>query len=97
LNATAEKAFQEHANSPRKSDEPDCGFARSACAPVLFVAGAFNRELAFDVVVLVPCRLKARCVDSESRFLAIKKFFVLAAFSPHRRSPKPDLHGSADG
>src|SRR3984893_16826739 len=30
------------------------------------------------------CRPKARCVDSESRFLARKKFFVLAGFASLR-------------
>jgi hypothetical protein len=35
---------------------------------------AFNRQYVRDVIMALQGRLKALCADSESRFLAIKKF-----------------------
>src|SRR3979490_3518895 len=48
--------------------------ARSARAAGLSVIRAFNDRRAIDVTAPRRCRLKARCADSESWFLAIKKF-----------------------
>jgi hypothetical protein len=60
-----------------------------AFATGVFVIDAFAASHAADVVPMRPGRLRAPCADSESRFLAIKKFSWLAAFASHRRSPKP--------
>ena len=48
--------------------------AGSACAAGVFATRALRDRHTFDVVATHRCRLKARCADSESRFLAIKKF-----------------------
>jgi hypothetical protein len=48
--------------------------AESACAASISVIRAFNDQRADDVTSPRRGRLKARCTDSESRTLAIKKF-----------------------
>jgi len=48
--------------------------AKSARAAGVSVIRAFNDRRAIDVTATHRSRLKARCADSESRFLAIKKF-----------------------
>jgi DNA segregation ATPase FtsK/SpoIIIE-like protein len=48
--------------------------ARSARAAGVSVIHALNDRRSVDVITTHQCRLKARCADSESRFLAIKKF-----------------------
>src|SRR5260370_41751898 len=48
--------------------------ARSACAAGTSVIDSLNDRRAVDVVATDRDRLKARCADSESRVLAIKKF-----------------------
>jgi hypothetical protein len=46
----------------------------NACAAGVFVIRTLIDCCAIDVIATHQCRLKARCADSESRFLAIKKF-----------------------
>ena len=59
----------------RKNPTPAVvNIARSDCAADVFVIRAFTDRRAIYVVGTDRGRLKARCVDSESRFLAIKKF-----------------------
>jgi hypothetical protein len=53
--------------------------AGSACATGLFVLRAFERSRAIGIVATHRRLSKARRVDSESRFLAIKKFSCLTA------------------
>jgi hypothetical protein len=48
--------------------------ARSACGAGVFVIHAFDDRRANDVIANRRRRPKARCADSESRFLAIKIF-----------------------
>jgi hypothetical protein len=60
-----------------------------AFAKGVFVIDVFAASNATDVVALRRGRPRAPCADSESRFLAIKKFSRLAAFASYRRSPKP--------
>src|SRR6266446_560079 len=48
--------------------------ARSACAAGTSVIDSLKSRRAVDVVTTDRGRPKARCADSESRFLAIKKF-----------------------
>ena len=48
--------------------------ARSACAAGIFVIDSLKDRRAVDVIATDRGRLKARYADSESRFLAIKKF-----------------------
>jgi len=48
--------------------------AGSACAAGVFAIHAFNDHHAIDVMAIRRYRQKARDTDSESRFLAIKKF-----------------------
>jgi hypothetical protein len=62
---------------------------RSGCAAGAFVNRSLSYRQAFDAATNHGSRLKAVFADSESRFLAIKKFFVLTGFASHRRSPKP--------
>ena len=63
MRAVRENAMQTNVN-----------IAGSACAAGVFVISTFDDRRAFDVVATHRCRLKAHCADSESRFLAIKKF-----------------------
>jgi hypothetical protein len=58
----------------RKADARDCRFARNACAAGVFVVIASRHQDAIDAIAPLHGPPKARCVDSESRFLAIKKF-----------------------
>jgi hypothetical protein len=53
---------------------PAVKIARSDCAAGTFVIDSLKDRRAADVVATDRGRLKARCADSESRFLAIKKF-----------------------
>jgi|UPI00055C9830 hypothetical protein len=53
--------------------------ARNACAAVLFVIRALNYRYVIDGIATDRQQLKADCADSESRFLAIKKFSWLRA------------------
>jgi hypothetical protein len=53
--------------------------AKSACAAGLFVISTLNYRDAIDGIVTDRHQLKANCADSESRFLAIKKFSWLRA------------------
>jgi hypothetical protein len=46
----------------------------SACAAIVSVNHASIDRRDGDVAGIDECPLKARCVDSESRFLAMKKF-----------------------
>jgi hypothetical protein len=48
--------------------------AESDCAAGVFVIPTSDDRYAIDVVSTDRCRLKACCADSESRFLAMKKF-----------------------
>jgi hypothetical protein len=48
--------------------------ARSACATGVFANCAFNDQRLRDVIAPRRDRRKTGCTDSESRFLAIKKF-----------------------
>jgi hypothetical protein len=48
--------------------------AGNACATGVFVIRAFNERCSIDVSTTHRRPLKTRCADSESRFLAIKKF-----------------------
>jgi hypothetical protein len=53
--------------------------AKSACATGVFVIRAFDDLHAVDVIATDRIRPKARRADSESRFLAMKKFSWLPA------------------
>src|SRR5712671_153644 len=53
---------------------PTVNIARSACTAGTYVIDSLNDRRAVDVISTDRDRLKARCADSESRFLAIKKF-----------------------
>jgi hypothetical protein len=53
--------------------------ARSACAAGLFVIHTMNYRHAIDGIATHRYQLKAGCADSESGFLAIKKFSWLRA------------------
>jgi hypothetical protein len=53
--------------------------AKSRCAAGIFFIYAFTGGCAVDVAASCQRELKARPADSESRFLAIKKFSCLAA------------------
>jgi hypothetical protein len=53
--------------------------AGSACAAGIFVIHALNGRRAFDVIATRRYPPKRVCADSESRFLAIKKFSCSAA------------------
>src|SRR3981189_1082832 len=53
---------------------PTVNIARSACAAGTSVIDSLKSRRAVDVIATDRDRLKARCADSESRFLAIKKF-----------------------
>jgi hypothetical protein len=46
----------------------------NTCATGVFVIIASGERRARDIVATHQCRPKARCADSESRFLAMKKF-----------------------
>src|SRR5256885_1947227 len=48
--------------------------ARSACAAGIFVIDSLKDRRAVDVIATDRAGQKARCADSESRFLAIKNF-----------------------
>jgi hypothetical protein len=48
--------------------------ARNTCAAGVFVNRTASDQEAIDIVAPRRSRPKARCADSESRFLAIKKF-----------------------
>jgi len=48
--------------------------AKRSCAAGIFVIPSLKDRRTVDVVASDRGRLKARCADSESRFLAIKKF-----------------------
>jgi hypothetical protein len=47
---------------------------RNTCAPAIFDIGVFDDGDTLCLNATHRCRLKARCTDSESRFLAINKF-----------------------
>src|ERR1700694_1813992 len=53
--------------------------AKSACTTGVFVIRAFDDLAAVDVIATDRSRPKPRCADSESRFLAMKKFSWLPA------------------
>jgi hypothetical protein len=59
------------------------------CAAVVFAIYALDVRPAADVIARRRSRSNARYADSESRFLATKKFFVRTGFAPDRRSPNP--------
>src|SRR5712672_2950461 len=53
---------------------PAVNIARSYCVAGIFVIHSLNECPAFDVIATDRGPPKACCADSESRFLAIKKF-----------------------
>jgi hypothetical protein len=53
--------------------------AGSDCAAGVFAIFTSDYRYAIDVIATHRCRLKACCADSESRFLAMKKFSRLPA------------------
>jgi len=53
---------------------PTVNIARSDCATGILVIDSLKDRRAVDVIATDRGRLQARCADSESRFLAIKKF-----------------------
>ena len=57
---------------------------RNICATGISCIRTLRDKTPIDVVEGRRASLKALCVDSESRFLAIKKFFVLAGFASLR-------------
>jgi hypothetical protein len=69
------------ASCARKRDAGDCQYRKSACATGVFVIRAFDDLGAVDVIATDRSRPKPRCADSESRFLAMKKFSWLPASS----------------
>src|ERR1700674_4778232 len=50
------------------------GIAENTCAAGVSAIDELNDRREIDVMAKRRCPLKARCVDSESRLLAIKKF-----------------------
>jgi len=58
---------------------PIVDIAGSACAAGIFVDSAFDAHDAMQAVATRRCRPKAGCADSESVFLAMKKFSRPAA------------------
>jgi hypothetical protein len=48
--------------------------AGSDCAAGIFVIRAFEDRQVIDVIATHRCQPKVHCADSESRFLAMKKF-----------------------
>jgi hypothetical protein len=61
----------------------------NACAADVFVIHSHDDRCAIDVIATHRDRSKAACADSESQYLAIKKFFMVTALASHRRSPRP--------
>jgi hypothetical protein len=57
---------------------PFVNIAGSDCAAAVSAIRAFDDRRAIDLIATHRCRPKARCVDSESQILAIKKFSQLA-------------------
>jgi hypothetical protein len=66
--------LRDGANKASKPMPPIANIAESSCAAGIFVIRAMYDRYAFDVVATHRWRPKALCADSESRFLAIKKF-----------------------
>jgi hypothetical protein len=63
--------------------------AEKACGVGLFATCAFIDRCFAEFVAAPRVVRNGRCADSESRFLAIKKFFALAGFVSHQGAPKP--------
>jgi hypothetical protein len=61
----------------------------NACAADVFVIQSYDDRYAIDLIATHRDRPKAACADSESQYLAIKKFFMVTALASHRRSPRP--------
>jgi hypothetical protein len=59
---------------------PITGVAKNHCAASVFITHTFGDYQANDVIMKDRRRSKARVADSESRFLAIKKFFCSPAW-----------------
>src|SRR6266403_3140759 len=53
---------------------PTANIARSDCAASISVTDSLKDRRVADIIATDRGRLKARCADSESRLLAIKKF-----------------------
>jgi hypothetical protein len=70
---TTTQAARENATSTTVNIEGN------ACAAGVFVACTFNDCCSIDVTTTHRRQVKARCTDSESRILAIKKFSCLPA------------------
>jgi hypothetical protein len=60
--------------APENTTQVIVNIAGNACAAGVFVNNVFDERGSIGVPTTRRCRLKARCADSESRFLAIKKF-----------------------
>jgi hypothetical protein len=50
------------------------GIAESDCAAIVSVIRILIDRHAADIIATDQCRSRAHCADSESRYLAIKKF-----------------------
>jgi hypothetical protein len=74
---------------PGNAVRPFVNIDRNACAAGTFVTHASADRHIIDAATRHRWRLKARCADSESQFLAMKKFFVFTAIASRRRSPEP--------
>jgi hypothetical protein len=68
------KRWRGDANGARKPASANVKITRSGCAAGVSVIHAFNAQHTLDAAAQHRSRPKARCVDSESSILAIKKF-----------------------
>jgi hypothetical protein len=65
---------------PENATLPIVNIAGSDCAAGISITHASLDQCAITIIATHPGRLKARCADSESPFLAIKKFSCSAAW-----------------
>src|SRR5258708_12407175 len=84
--ANIKKHPRNSARCPRKLKRAIVDVAGNACAAVVFANHAFDDHRTIDVVAISRWRRKARCADSDSRFLAIKNFSCSPAL-PLSRPP----------
>jgi hypothetical protein len=68
------KRWRGDANGARKPASANVKITRSDCAAGVSVIHAFNAQHTLDAATQHRSRAKARCADSESSILAIKKF-----------------------
>jgi len=76
-------------NNARKIARAIADIARSGCDAAVFVKHAFDEASRVEVIAGRRSGADRLCADSESRFLAIKKFFAISGLGADRRSPNP--------